>query len=107
MGKTDASDSPPMRFVCSHTSRVEVYQIDGTPLAIDAQGNGSLLNQGDELFVKSDGTGNMILPLSNGSAAMSLILYPKDEIPEEGLTVDIEVYTNGSWQLHSRNRLAK
>lgn len=107
VGKADATDSPPMRFVCSHTSRVEVYQLDGTPLAIDAQGNGSLLNQGDELFVKSDGAGNMILPLSEGSAAMNLILYPEEAIPEEGITIDVEVYTDGSWQLHSRNRLAK
>jgi tetratricopeptide (TPR) repeat protein len=107
VGKVDAPDSPPLRFVCSHASRVEVYQLDGTPLAIDAQGNGTLLNQGDELFVKSDGKGNMILPLSNGSAAMNLILYPEEGIPEEGLNVDVEVYTDGEWQLHSRNRLAK
>lgn len=107
VGKDDVPASPPLRFVCSHSSRVEVYQLDGTPLAIDAQGNGSLLNQGDELFVKSDGAGNMILPLSNGSAAMTLILYPEKGIPEEGLTIDIEAFTDGSWQLYSRNRLAK
>jgi hypothetical protein len=107
VGKVDAPDSPPLRFVCSHSSRVEVYQLDGTPLAIDAQGNGSLLNQGDELFVKSDGKGNMILPLSNGSASMNLIHYPAEEIPKEGITIDVEVYTDGSWKLHSRNRLAK
>ena len=77
------------------------------PLAIDAQGNGSLLNQGDELFVKSDGIGNMILPLSGGGAAMNLILYPEKAIPDEGITIDVEAYTDGSWQLHSRNRLAK
>jgi tetratricopeptide (TPR) repeat protein len=107
VGKVDAPDSPPLRFVCSHSSRVEVYQLDGTPLAIDAQGNGSLLNQGDELFVKSDGAGNMILPLSKGSAAMNLIIYPEEGIPEEGLDVDVEVFTDGSWRLHSRNRLAR
>lgn len=38
---------------------------------------------------------------------MNLILFPDDAIPEEGITIDIEVYRNGSWHLHSRNRLAK
>lgn len=107
VSENPAPDLPPLRFICSHTSRVEVYQLDGTPLAIDAQGNGSLLDQGDELFVKSDGLGNLILPLTNGSAAISLLLYPEKGIPEEGLTIDIEAFVDGEWQLYSRNRLAK
>lgn len=94
----------------AHEPRAETKLPDkhiNPPLAIDAQGNGSLLNQGDELFVKSDGIGNMILPLSGGGAAMNLILYPEKAIPDEGITIDVEAYTDGSWQLHSRNRLAK
>ncbi|MFU8893228.1 MAG: hypothetical protein ACNA8L_06325 [Luteolibacter sp.] len=102
-----AADSPPLRFICSHAARVEVYQLDGSPLAIDAQGNGSLLDQGDELFAKSDGAGNLLVPLSNGSATINLLLYPANGIPKEGLTVDIEAWIDGSWQLYSRNRLAK
>ncbi len=107
VSKEDVPDSPPLRFICSHTSRVEVYQLDGTPLAIDAQGNGSLLNQGDELFVKSDGAGNLILPLTKCNAAMNLLLYPDKGIPNEGITIDIEAFVDGKWQLYSRNQLAK
>jgi len=107
VSKEAAAGSPPLRFVCSQPARVEVYKLDDTPLAIDAQGNGSLLNQGDELFAQSDGAGNLILPLSNGQAAMSLRVYPDKGIPDEGLTVDIEAFVGGAWQLHSRNRLAK
>ena len=107
VAETPAADSPLLRFICSQTARVEVYQLDGSPLAIDGQGNGSLLDPGDELFAKSDGAGNMIVPLANGSATLNLLLYPTRGIPNEGLTVDIEAWMDGSWQLHSRNRLTR
>lgn len=101
----DGPNSPPMRFVASQSTRVEIYQLDGTPLAIDGQGNGSLLDRGDELFGFSDGRGNPLLPLTDGTAAFQVILYPDGSLPEEGLMLDIEVFESGEWQIHSRNRL--
>jgi hypothetical protein len=38
---------------------------------------------------------------------MNLLLYPDKGIPNEGLTIDIEAFVDGSWQLYSRNQLAK
>lgn len=103
----DVPESPPMRLVCSQPTRIEVYQLDQALVAIDAQGNGSLSNQGDELFAKSDGNGNFILPLSKGRMVLNVLVYPQEGIREEGLTVQIEVFVGGSWQIHSTNRLAK
>ena len=103
--KIDSPASPPLRFVCSQKTRVEVYLLDGTPLAIDGQGNGSLLDQGDQLFTSSDGKGNPLLPLVEGAAGLSVVLYPDGPLPEEGLTLDIEIFEDGNWQLYSSNRL--
>lgn len=103
--KTPAQTSPPVRFITSQPARVEIYQLDGTPLAIDGQGNGSLLNTGDELFGKSDGSGNPVLPLADGRSFFRAVVYPEAPIAKEGLQLDIEVFSDGKWSLHSRNRI--
>ncbi len=103
--KIPSADSSPLRFVCSLPARVEVYLLDGTVLAIDGKGNGSLLDPGDELFAKSDGKGNLLLPLTAGSASFRVMLYPQGPLPKDGITLSVEAYENGQWNLHSENRL--
>jgi hypothetical protein len=99
-------ESLPLRFVCSKAARVEVYLLDGTPLAIDGQGNGSLLDRSDQLFARSDGMGNMLLPLGDGSASFRVVLYPDGILPDEGIALSVEAFDKGVWSLHSKNSFA-
>jgi hypothetical protein len=39
--------------------------------------------------------------------AMKLFRYPEKAMPDEGITIYAEAYTDGSWQLHPCNRLAR
>jgi len=103
--KDKATESLPLRFVTSNAARVEVYALDGTPLSIDAQGNGSLRDRGDQLFGATDRQGNLLLSLANGAASFMILLYPGGPLPEEGITLDVEVYQNDAWTLHSQNRI--
>ncbi len=106
VAKDGSAASPPIRFLASQTARVEIYQLDGTPLAIDGQGNGSLSNPGDQLFAKSDGAGNLLLPIVGGRSALQVIVYPFSPISDEGLQLNVEVFGGGKWSLHSSNRIA-
>lgn len=100
-----ATQSSPLRFITSEKARVEVYAMDGSPLSVDGQGNGSLLDKGDELFGASDGEGNLKLSLTNNAASFMLLIYPDGELPEDGLTLNVEAFQDGKWSLHSQNRL--
>ncbi len=101
----EATKSSPLRFIASEKARVEVYALDGTPLSVDGQGNGSLRDKGDELFGASDGEGNLQLPLKNGAASFMVLIYPNGPLPEDGLTLNVEAFQGGAWSLHSQNRL--
>jgi hypothetical protein len=102
----DAGDgSFHVRFKTSAAARVEVYGIDGTPLCIDAQGNGSLRDSGDELFGGSDRKGNLSMPLKDGEAAFMIVLYPHGRLPDEGLLLDVEIFDGEDWNIHAQNRL--
>ncbi len=103
--KDQATKSSPLRFITSEKARVEVYALDGTPLSVDGQGNGSLRDKGDELFVASDREGNLQLPLTNGAASFMVLIYPEGELPKDGLTLNVEAFQGGAWSLHSQNRL--
>lgn len=100
-----ATESLPLRFVTSENARVEVYAMDGAPLSVDAQGNGSLRDRGDELFGSSDHQGNLKLPLAAGAASFMVLIYPDGDLPDEGLNLNVEVYRDGEWLLNSQNRL--
>lgn len=103
--KNEKTTSSPLRFLTSETARVEVYGLDDTPLSVDAQGNGSLRDKGDELFGASDGEGNVLLPIKDGGASFMLLIYPQGPLPKDGLTLNVEAFQNGTWTLHSQNRL--
>jgi tetratricopeptide (TPR) repeat protein len=97
--------SLPLRFITSQASRIEVYSLDGKPLSVDAQGNGSLRDRGDELFGASDREGNLLLTLTDGAASFMVLMYPNGPLPAEGLNLNVEAYQDGAWSLHSQNRL--
>jgi hypothetical protein len=98
-------ESSPMRFVTSQKARVEVYALNGAPLSVDDQGNGSLWDKGDELFVSGNQEGNLLLPLVDGAASFMILVYPVGALPEEGLTLKVEAYQDGKWVINSENKL--
>jgi hypothetical protein len=100
-----ATQSSPLRFITSEKARVEVYALDGTPLSVDGQGNGSLRDKGDELFGTSDREGNLLLSLTDSAASFMVLVYPNGPLPEDGLTLNVEAFQDGAWSLHSQNRL--
>ncbi len=101
----EATKSSPLRFIASEQARVEVYDLDGTPLSVDGQGNGSLRDKGDELFGVSDREGNLRLPLKNGAASFMVLIYPNGPLPKDGLTLNVEAFQGGAWALQSQNRI--
>jgi len=103
--KQKETHSLPIRFKSSIPTRVEVYDIDRTPLCVDAQGNGSLRDAGDELFGASDRMGSLSIPVRDGEAAFMMLLYPHGSIPATGLLVDVEIHDGTDWHLHAQNRL--
>ena len=105
VAKDKRAKSSPLRFKASQIARIEIHRLDGTPLAVDGAGNGSLLDPGDELFIDTDGAGNLLLGLADGVAALYIIAYPKDPIGKDGLKIDVEAFDDGYWSLHSSNRI--
>lgn len=103
--KNSVAESMPMRFVASKATRVEVYDLDGNLLCVDAQGNGSLQDRSDVLYGKSDQHGNLILPLNEGSKSFMILAYPDGALPAEGLSLDIEVFQAGKWALYAQNKI--
>ena len=97
--------SPPIRFKASQAARIEIHRLDGTPLAVDGSGNGSLLDAGDEVFSETDGSGNLMLALADAAAALRIVAYPEGRIDKDGLRIEIEVFDGGAWVLHSSNRV--
>lgn len=103
--KEKTTKSLPLRFLTSEEARVEVYALDGTPLSVDNQGNGSLRDRGDELFGASDREGNLLLSLTDRAASIMVLIYPNGPLPADGLTLNVEAYKDGAWSAHSQNRL--
>lgn len=75
------------------------------PNAIDAQGNGSLRDAGDERFGDGDGHGNILLPLANGGISFMIMIYPQQALPDEGLGLRIECFDGEQWELYAEDRL--
>ena len=105
VSKDQAKKSFPLRFTTSEKARVEVYAIDSAPLSVDAQGNGSLRDRGDELFGAGDHEGNLQLPLVGGAAPFMVLIYPDGPLHEDGLNLNVEIQQDGDWVLNSQNRL--
>jgi hypothetical protein len=103
VGANDEESSPPLRVTSSKPARIEFYLIDGPALAVDDQGNGTLQDPDDQLFVESDGKGHLHLPLAEGSAGFQLRVYPEDPLPEEGLRINIQLFENDAWEDLAQN----
>jgi hypothetical protein len=105
VAKDQRTKSSPLRFRASQSARIEIYRLDGTPLAVDGSGNGSLLDPGDELFSETDGAGNLLVGLADGAAALKIVAYPEGRIAADGLKIDIEAFDGSEWSLHSSNNI--
>lgn len=105
VAKDQRTKSSPLRFTASQVARIEIYRLDGTPLAVDGTGNGSLLDPGDQVFTETDGAGNLLLGLIDGGAALRVLAYPQGKIGEDGLKIDVEAFNGSEWSLHSSNRI--
>jgi len=105
---TGVISSPPVRFVSSVPTRIEIYQgHDDAPLAIDANGNGSVLDPSDELFAESNGDGKLLLPLDHQAAFIRLEVFPEEDFPEEGITIQFQVHSENGWETQSENRIIR
>lgn len=104
--RSPTQKSPPVRFLSSHPARIEIYDgHDQSPIAVDANGNGSLDDPGDERFDEGNGQGELILPLNNHLAFIRLQVYPETTLPTEGLTIQFQIQTENGWETFSENRV--
>jgi tetratricopeptide (TPR) repeat protein len=94
-----------IRVSATSRARIEIHDSADRPVAVDADGDGSLSGKGDSIFQDEDFDGAADLPLTAGEAMFRLQVYPHDPLPEEGIGIVIEVKNGGAWVVTSRNRI--
>ncbi len=85
------------------------YELDSTQtlLRFVQAGHGWAIVTGLCLIRHPDLLGETkIMPLVDGAAGLSVVIYPDGPLSKDGLTLDVEIFEDGSWQLYSRNRLS-
>jgi len=92
-----------LRIKASVPTRIEIYLPDGKPLLIDADGNGSLAEQGDVLFQDRDNDGFGDLIMEAGVTDLPLSLYYKPLGPSEEVKIDLETKDGDRWQFDSQD----
>ena len=86
-----------IRAFTSAPARIEIYDSADQPVSVDANGNGSLADAGDDVFMDPDFDGVADLPLDHGEAMLRLQVFPRDALPKDGLQVTIETSIDGAW----------
>ncbi|MCP5532686.1 MAG: hypothetical protein H7A48_05905 [Akkermansiaceae bacterium] len=100
--------SPPVRFTASQAARIEVYGGDDMLWCVDAQGNGSLADAGDERHVDfGDSEPHIRLPLENGRSEVRVQVYPVGGLPAEGMTLKLEILAGEEWIPHAEDRIVR
>jgi len=94
-----------IRAVAAAPARIEIYDATDHPVAVDANGNGSLVDAGDSVFMDPDFDGVAALPLDHGEAALRLQVFPRDPMPKDGLEVTIEALLDGAWVAVAHDRI--
>lgn len=85
-----------LRIVTSLPARVETYTA-GRLAMVDAQGNGSLQEAGDQILWDEDRDGWPEISSTGGEAEISLYLNPLNPLPPEGLKVEIQWKLGDAW----------
>lgn len=97
------------RFTASSPMRVEVYASDtGELLCIDANGDGDLMDSGDQLFNDSDNDGHADIAFDTNSETVAIEVYfrniePVDESPVE---LSLELKVGELWETQAINQIS-
>lgn len=97
------------RLVASSPIRVEVYASDtGELLCIDANGDGDLMDSGDQLFKDSDHDGHADITFDTNSETVAIEVYfrniePIDDSPVE---LSLELKVGELWETQAINQIS-
>ena len=102
-----ASDSPhlDLRINTSAPARVELYDASDRLVMVDSQGNGSLRDKGDLLFIDANSDGEGDVATTEGEAVFRLQVYPAGEIPADGMEVSLMAKIGGEWVPAAEDRI--
>jgi TPR repeat protein len=94
-----------LRARASEPTRIEAYLPSGKPLFIDAEGNGSLADQGDVLFHDADQDGFGDISFKDDITDLPVTFYYQPLGNAAKLTVDLETRDREKWQFDSRDTI--
>ncbi len=98
-------DRPNLRVVSSVPARIEFYA-GGKLAMVDAQGNGSLRDEGDQIAWDDDRDGwPEVTADAHGEAVIQLYAHALQAIPAEGLELRIEWKNGDQWTEVAKDRI--
>lgn len=105
--QTKAKGPVNLRVITSKPCRVEIYDEQGVPQMVDAEGNGSLQNSGDWLGVDRDRnfSADVLPDEKTGETRFMLMLDPAKMTGEEPLRVRVEWLVGGKWHPAAENQV--
>jgi hypothetical protein len=99
-------DRANLRVISSLPARIEFYAA-GRLAMVDAQGNGSLREEGDQIVWDDDRDGwpEVASSAVDGEAMIQLYVHALQAIPAEGLELRIEWKNGGEWTEVAKDRI--
>jgi len=95
-----------LRVLASPPARVELYDERGAFAMVDAEGNGSLADAGDQLAWDADRDGwPEIVPDGEGEAHIRIHAHCLGAIPPEGLELRVQWHEDGAWQDVAKDKI--
>jgi hypothetical protein len=95
-----------LRVLTSPPARVELYDERGAFAMVDAEGNGSLADAGDQLAWDADRDGwPEIVPDGEGEAQIRIHAHCLGAIPPEGLELRVQWQENGAWHDVAKDKI--
>jgi hypothetical protein len=95
-----------LRVLASPPARIELYDARGNFAMVDAEGNGSLADEGDQLGWDADRDGwPEILPDADGEAVIRIHAQCAGAIPPEGLELRVQWQENGAWHDVAKDKI--
>ena len=105
--QSKSKDPVNLRVVASQPCRVEMYDKQGALQMVDAEGDGSLADNGDWLGLDRDrNLAAEVLPdAATGETRFLLQLDPKDWDGKEPLSIRVEWLVDGKWYLAAEDQI--
>lgn len=95
-----------LRVLAFPPARIELYDARGGFAMVDAEGNGSLADAGDQLAWDADRDGwPEIVPDGEGEALIRIHAHCLGAIPPEGLELRVQWHEDGAWQDVAKDRI--